>query len=107
MNHIELLYDLFYKYDNYQDIKNGLCSQAEAGNITEEQYDELMDGYEYFLYEYLQNEDIIHFEVVNQLTPEVREYFKKLTAQHNNNDLPILLKNIGEWIYEEIHKGEK
>lgn len=106
MNHIELLRDLFYKYDDYQDIKDELCSQAEAGNITEEQYDELMDGYDYFLDEYLQNEDSIHFEVVNQLTPEVREYFKKLTAQHNI-DLPILLKNIGEWIYEEIHKGEK
>lgn len=106
MNHIELLYDLFYKYDDYQDIKDELCSHVGAGNITEEQYAELMDGYDYFLDEYLQNEDSIHFEVVNQLTPEVREYFKKLTAQHNN-DLPILLKNIGKWIYEEIHKGEK
>lgn len=106
MNHIELLYNLFYEYDDYQDIRNKLRSHVGAGNITEEQYDELIDGYDYFLYEYLQNEDSIHFEVVNQLTPEVREYFKKLTAQHNN-DLPILLKNIGEWIYEEIHKGEK
>lgn len=106
MNHIELLYYLFYKYDDYQDIKDALCSHVGAGNITEEQYDELIDGYDYFLYEYLQNEDSIHFEVVNQLTPEVKEYFKKLTAQLNN-DLPILLKNIGEWIYEEIHKGEK
>jgi len=102
MNHIELLYYLFYKYDDYQDIKDELRSHAEAGNITEEQYDELIDGYDYFLSEYIENEDSIHFEVVNQLTPEVREYFKKLTAQHNN-DLPILLKNIGKWIYEEIH----
>ena len=30
MNHIELLYDLFYKYDNYQDIKDELCSHAEV-----------------------------------------------------------------------------
>jgi hypothetical protein len=107
MNHIELLYDLFYKYDDYQDIRDELRSHVGAGNITEEQYDELMDGYDYFLDEYLQNEDIIHLSILNQLTPEVKEYFKSLIEQHNNNDLPILLKNIGKWIYEEIHKGEK
>ncbi len=106
MNHIELLYDLFCKYDDYQDIRDALRSHAEAGNITEEQYDELMDGYDYFLDEYIENEDNIEFDVVMQLTPEVKEYFKSLIEQHNN-DLPILLKNIGKWIYEEIHKGEK
>lgn len=106
MNHIELLYDLFYKYDDYQDIRDELRSHAEVGNITEEQYDELIGGYDYFLSEYIENEDNIEFDVVMQLTPEVKEYFKSLIEQHNN-DLPILLKNIGKWIYEEIHKGEK
>ena len=104
MNHIELLHYLFYKYDDYQDIKDELRSHAEAGNITEEQYDELIDGYDYFLDEYLQHEDVIHLSTLNQLTPEVKEYFKSLIKQHSN-DLPILLTNIGKWIYDEVNNG--
>lgn len=109
MNHIELLRDLFYKYDDYQDIRDELRSHAEAGNITEEQYDELMDGYDYFLDEFLNWQDTIYYDIIKLLTPEVLKFFKTIKDQFpgGGNDYYYVLDKIGHWINGELKEGEK
>lgn len=109
MDHIGLLNDLFFEHENYEDVLDALKSAAEAGDITIEQYEELIDGYDYFLDEFLNWQDTIYYDIIKLLTPEVLKFFKTIKDQFpgGGNDYYYVLDKIGHWINGELKKGGK
>ena len=52
----ELLFDLFDNYKEYEDIRDSLRSLASDNEITEQEYDIILDNYDKWLAEYEEKE---------------------------------------------------
>lgn len=52
----ELLFDLFDNYKEYEDIRDSLRSLASDNEITEQEYDIILDNYDKWLEEYEEKE---------------------------------------------------
>ena len=52
----ELLFDLFDNYEDYEDIIESLRSLESGNEITEQEYDIILDNYDKWLAEYEEKE---------------------------------------------------
>lgn len=52
----ELLFDLFDNYEEYEDIRDSLRSLASDNEITEQEYDIILNNYDKWLAEYEEKE---------------------------------------------------
>lgn len=52
----ELLFDLFDNYEEYEGIRDSLRSLASDNEITEQEYDIILDNYDKWLAEYEEKE---------------------------------------------------